>query len=201
VSQPTAIGRRERKKMTTRLAIADAALRLFLEKGYEEVTLTEIADLADVAVTTLFTHFPDGKESLVFGNVGSDAPAREDRGSLMLAAIERRPAGTGVLDAIEAFISARGPFAENAPPESARRLRLIRDTPALRAYARDQWLRTADSVAAALARSGGAKYDDTTITALARFALEAPDLASDDLHPRQALHQIFDHLRAGWPDL
>ena len=62
-SQPA--GRRERKKVATRAAIADAALQLFLVRGYDQVSVRDVADAADVAVTTLFQHFP-GKEALVF---------------------------------------------------------------------------------------------------------------------------------------
>ncbi|HWO62981.1 MAG TPA: helix-turn-helix domain-containing protein, partial [Umezawaea sp.] len=58
-------GRRERKKAATRQALADAALRLFLERGFDAVGVREIADAADVATTTLFKYFPT-KESLVF---------------------------------------------------------------------------------------------------------------------------------------
>ena len=59
------MGRRERKKAATRQALADAALRLFLEHGYDQVTVRDIAEAADVSTTTLFKHFP-GKEALVF---------------------------------------------------------------------------------------------------------------------------------------
>ncbi|MFE2143549.1 TetR/AcrR family transcriptional regulator, partial [Streptomyces sp. NPDC059456] len=53
---PAPTGRRERKKAATRRAIADAALHLFLERGYDEVGIREIADAADVSNTTLFKH-------------------------------------------------------------------------------------------------------------------------------------------------
>ncbi|WP_147264659.1 TetR/AcrR family transcriptional regulator, partial [Streptomyces sp. NBRC 110611] len=58
-------GRRERKKAQTRKALADAALRLFLERGYDGVSVKDVAEAADVSVTTLFKHF-SGKEALVF---------------------------------------------------------------------------------------------------------------------------------------
>ncbi len=51
-------GRRERKKAATRQKIADTALRLFLERGYDDVGIRDVAAEADVAVTTLFSHFP-----------------------------------------------------------------------------------------------------------------------------------------------
>ena len=59
------MGRRERKKAQTRRALADAAMRLFTERGYDNVGVREVAEEADVAVTTLFKRFPS-KEALVF---------------------------------------------------------------------------------------------------------------------------------------
>ncbi|MDQ2738888.1 MAG: TetR family transcriptional regulator, partial [Actinomycetota bacterium] len=53
-SEQLVTGRRERKKAATRAAIADAALRLFLARGYDQVSVKDVADAADVAVTTLF---------------------------------------------------------------------------------------------------------------------------------------------------
>src|SRR3954470_16787625 len=58
-------GRRERKKAATRQKIADTALRLFLERGFDSVGIRDVAAEADVAVTTLFSHFA-AKEALVF---------------------------------------------------------------------------------------------------------------------------------------
>ncbi|MDX3103463.1 substrate-binding domain-containing protein [Nonomuraea angiospora] len=61
--QPPA--RRERKKAETRRAIADAALRLFALRGFDAVTVNEVAEAADVSAKTVFNHFPV-KEQLFF---------------------------------------------------------------------------------------------------------------------------------------
>lgn len=59
-------GRRERKKRETRQTLADAALRLALEKGPDNVTVEEIAEAADVSVRTFFNYFPH-KEYAILG--------------------------------------------------------------------------------------------------------------------------------------
>lgn len=58
-------GRRERKKRQTRQSISVIATDLFLEKGFDVVTVAEVAAAADVAVQTVFNHFPT-KEDLFF---------------------------------------------------------------------------------------------------------------------------------------
>ncbi|HUR06113.1 MAG TPA: helix-turn-helix domain-containing protein [Nonomuraea sp.] len=57
--------RRDRKKQQTRQAIGDAAMRLFLERGFDSVTIADVAREADVAVQTVFNHF-SSKEDLFF---------------------------------------------------------------------------------------------------------------------------------------
>lgn len=61
----TGVGRRERKKLRTRQVISDLATELFIERGFDHVTVAEVAKAADVAVQTVFNHFP-AKEDLFF---------------------------------------------------------------------------------------------------------------------------------------
>ncbi|MCF6473168.1 TetR/AcrR family transcriptional regulator [Nonomuraea sp. MG754425] len=57
--------RRDRKKQQTRQAVGAAAMRLFLDRGFDSVTIADVAREADVAVQTVFNHFPS-KEHLFF---------------------------------------------------------------------------------------------------------------------------------------
>jgi AcrR family transcriptional regulator len=57
--------RRTRKRLATRLSISDAATRLFFERGFDAVTVDEIAEAADLGRMTVFNHFPR-KEDMFF---------------------------------------------------------------------------------------------------------------------------------------
>ena len=63
-------GLRERKKLQTRELIAETARRLFAERGFEAVTVAEVARAADVAEKTVFNYFPT-KEDLVYWRLES----------------------------------------------------------------------------------------------------------------------------------
>ncbi|GEB53975.1 MULTISPECIES: TetR/AcrR family transcriptional regulator [Streptomyces] len=187
----TQSGRRERKKAATRQALADAATRLFLERGYDEVGVREIAEAADVSVTTLFKHFPDGKEALVFDQ-------EADRESALITAVRERPAGLTVPGALRRMMADERSRQVREDPRFPDFLRLIEETPALREYARRMWLRHEQALAAAIADDAGLSPDDVGCRALAHFALEAASLVRGQQDPDDALDRIFALLDNGW---
>jgi AcrR family transcriptional regulator len=183
-------GRRERKNAQTRAALADAALQLFLEKGYDAVSVKEIADAVDISVPTVFNHVPDGKQALIFDD---GAERREN----LLAAVRGRADGQSVMAALREFIAGRGPFVADATPEFRRRTDLIMTTPALRGYTRKLWISCEEPLAAAIATEMGNPPDDLTARAVARYVLEIPEFVGDAADPVDALHAVFDLLEHG----
>ncbi|WP_245633630.1 TetR/AcrR family transcriptional regulator [Amycolatopsis jejuensis] len=184
-------GRRERRKAETRRRLDEAALRLFLEHGYDGVTVAQIADAADISVATLFAHVPDGKEALIF----DDGTERREG---IVAAVRERPDGEPVLHALQQFFAHRGPYANELPPEHAPKRNLIVSTPALHGYARRLWHSCENELAAALAEDSGRAPDDLKVRALARFILEIPDLTGTEPDPAAALATVVELLESGW---
>ncbi|MGW7600488.1 TetR/AcrR family transcriptional regulator [Streptomyces antimycoticus] len=188
IQEPQTPGRRERKKAATRKAIADAALHLFLERGYDNVGIREIADAADVSTATLFKHFPS-KEALVF-----DMDA--DREASLLDAVHQRPEEQSLLAALRDYVLARANISRDA--EMAQFLELIRSTPALSKYAHRMWMRHEGALTQAITEASGAPPGDPTCAALAHFALETAALARASADPPMAVESAFDLLEHGW---
>lgn len=183
-------GRRERKKTQTRKALADAALDLFLERGYDSVGVREVADAADVSVTTLFKYFPS-KEALVFD-------LDESIEAELVSAVRDRAAGQSIPQVLRELVRRRV-AAVAAFPHTPAFARMVEDTPTLRDYARRMWLRHESALARAIAAEIDMPEDDVTCAAFARFALEAADLAHRHADPPRAVDAIFALLENGWP--
>jgi AcrR family transcriptional regulator len=127
-----ATGLRERKKQQTRELIAETARRLFGERGFEAVTVAEIAREAEVSAQTVFNYFPT-KEDLVYWRLESF----EDE---LLGTIRERAPGESVLAAFGRFVRAPRGMLATYDPETRERLaaltRMIVSSPAL--LAREQ---------------------------------------------------------------
>ncbi|WP_225726629.1 MULTISPECIES: TetR/AcrR family transcriptional regulator [unclassified Nocardia] len=181
-------GRRERKKAATRQKIADTALRLFLERGYEAVGIRDVAAAADVAVTTLFSHFAS-KEALVFEQ-------DQDFEQRLTLAVTARPSADPLIPALRREMHAivRHCAGEGAAPIR----RMIDASPALREYEESMRLRHAESLAAAIATDLGLSHATTACRTIARFVIDAFSLARQSADPRAAVDEIFGMIEAAW---
>ncbi|MGW3657866.1 TetR family transcriptional regulator [Streptomyces sp. NPDC005151] len=86
------ISLRERKKQLTYQAVSDAAIAMFLERGFDKVSVAEVAAAADISKPTLFRYFP-AKEDLALHRFAD----HEDEAARVVAA---RPEGESPLDAL-----------------------------------------------------------------------------------------------------
>jgi AcrR family transcriptional regulator len=147
-------GLRELKKHQTREAIAVAALRLFDERGFEAVTVAEVAREANVSEVTVFNYFPT-KEDLF----SSRMQFFEEQ---LLEAVRRRGPGQSALDAFRAMLVERSHrVSEEGRPEAiAKAARLIQLSPSLQAREREIVARYTRQLAELLAADTGVEPND-----------------------------------------
>lgn len=141
------LGLRERKKARTRKAISEAAIALFLERGYDDVPVTEIAEAAEVSKRTLFAYFPT-KDDLVLHRFAD----HEDESARV---VRDRPADESPLDALHRHLritlEQRDPITGLCDAaEVVAFHRLVRDTPALSTALQRYHARSVEALTSAL---------------------------------------------------
>jgi AcrR family transcriptional regulator len=145
---PSKPGLRERKKQQTRDTIARAALELFAERGYDETTIAEIAEAANVSPRTIFAYY-DNKEDILFCEEAGFLDKLEQM-------LDDRPEGTTTVDAIREFLSSI------EPADEAGRLRkqIIMSTPALQMRKGARHAQLEPMLVASIAKDLGAEPGD-----------------------------------------
>ncbi len=185
---------RERRRQETRERIVDAAADLFAERGFDQVSVMEIARRAGVVEKTVFNHFPV-KEGLVFD---ADPPMR----AALVSAVRRRPADEPAAVAagrvVVAAVSQLGsPRALDAVAEMAR---VIRGSRTLVVREREILGTLTDALAEEIRRETAAQPGDLEpwLTAHAVLGLYAAllDLARDRALTGAAGTELTEELRA-----
>lgn len=197
-------GLRERKKRQTRELIVATARRLFAERGFDAVTVAEVAREAGVSSVTVFNHFPR-KEDLFLDRA-------VDASDVLLAAVRDRTPGTDVLAALQAAAADlvdRRHALSGLAPLAAPFFRTVAASPALIARARELGFDLERTLAEELERDPGFDGDATLLAALfiagyrtvlvetaRRVLADDPEeeLATDH---RARLDRLFAALRAG----
>ena len=147
-------GLRDRNKEMTRQAISNVATRLFIERGFEQVSVAVIAREANVARKTVFNYFPR-KEDLVFD--------REEEGRTL---VREALAGRGVQSPVQAFQTLMRKLVERQHPlfkvtdRPVQFWRTVAESPALAARARELQVTLADDLAAMLSDAVGRSHAD-----------------------------------------
>ncbi|MEV0201689.1 TetR/AcrR family transcriptional regulator [Nonomuraea sp. NPDC050691] len=166
-------GLRERKKRETRRRISDVATGLFLMRGFDDVTVAEVARAADVSVNTVFNYFGT-KEDLFLDRQG-------DLEEIYERVIRERRPGESVVDAYRRdFLDAmdtgdwRYGFNEGAEVWG----RVVAESPTLTARTREIQHQVMARVAAVIADETGADPDDVRPELVAAQILDATRLLS-----------------------
>jgi len=156
-------GLRERKKLETRTVIADAAMQLFSTRGFDAVTVADVAEAARVSEKTVFNYFP-AKEDLFF----DEADHREQA---LVAALRERPPGESMLAALRR--SAAANCGRLCSEHFAHFARMIEESPALQRRERQMFARFARVLEAALLDEGQVTQAEAAVAANAVIGAHA----------------------------
>lgn len=142
-------GLRERKKQQTRQLLAETAHRLFAERGFDAVTVAEVARAADVSEGTVFNYFPT-KEDLFYGQMETFEEA-------LVEAVRERAPGESVPTAFRRFVLDRSGrlAAEEVAEVIETAARIITASPALQAREREIVAQYTHALAAVIAEDTG----------------------------------------------
>jgi AcrR family transcriptional regulator len=178
-SARTQVPLRERKQQRARQAIVDAALALFAERGFDEVTVSDIAERAEVGRSTFFRYFGDKQEVLFAGDHPADL-------------IEKLAAPTGSLgDSLPAALSYVRTLMASIVEEITKQPdmyelheRLVAQHPELRARSLRKQRAYADALADQLVRHG-AEPSTATLAAEVGMACYYAGRAAAGIDPRR----------------
>ncbi len=185
------LGLRERKKAKTRNLIQEQALQLFREQGYEETTVDQIAEAAEVSLSTLFRYFPT-KEDLVLRDAFDPA---------FFSAFRKQPAELSPIRALRAAFHEA--LKQMSTEDVLERENLMLTIPELRARMLDEFAGSIQTLNVLLAERVGGSADDIAIQALSGAVVGVVIAAwfrpgdIKDLPDR--VDQILGLLEAGFP--
>jgi AcrR family transcriptional regulator len=196
---------RARKKARSRLAISNVATKMFIERGFDDVTVAEVAAAADVSVATIFNYF-ETKEELFFDREGEVIEAQR-------RFILERKAGETITSVLHReFLAAIDSGVPQLMAQGADFLRTIEGSSALRARVRLGFEKAEATLAETIAGETEAVAGDPTpqivaamlvaiqrtmIESASAAALRGDAVASTKRRLRQACDRAFVLLEGG----
>jgi AcrR family transcriptional regulator len=180
--------------------IAETAFSVFAERGFEDVTVDQVAKSAGISRASFFRYFKTKEEAVL--------AAYEHMGHEIAANVTARPAGENAWAALRAAFDAAMPNYHANRVRSLARLQLTRETPSLRAHQLERQAKWAETIGAALAPRIGAAPGDVAVEALTGAAIAALDAALEswgvsngELDLPNLLDQAFDVIAGPTPTL
>jgi AcrR family transcriptional regulator len=185
-------GLRERKKRETRQRIADVAMGLFMMRGFDNVTVAEVAQAADVSVNTVFNYFST-KEDLF-------ADRQEMAVDLPLQVVREREPGESVVrafrrDFLDAIDTRHWRYGLNLGNDVF--ARIVEASPALVARLRQIQERREEALARMLADELDASADDLTPRLVAAHILGTTRILSGDVVRRMLAGEGWESIAPG----
>lgn len=190
------MGLRERKKIKTRAAIQQHALRLFREQGYTETTIEQIAEAAEISQSTFFRYFPT-KEALIL---------EDDYDPILIQAFKEQPPHLSPIQAVrEAVKTGLAMIPEEEKVALRERMELALSVPELRAATLNQLTETLNMIAELVAARIGRDQDDFYVLTFsgsvigAFMSVLAYCTKKPDADYEALIHEALAYLEAGLP--
>lgn len=195
----TKVSLRAKHVARTRERILSVATALFIQQGFEETTIDQIAEGADVSPRTFFRYFAT-KEALLFDDL-------ESRLDDMATLIERRPVGEPIAETMAQVFCAMVDSLQSTPELRALMIRLLQERPSLRSYQRSAIADRAHAhILGVLAERVGQDPDSLELRAVVASVAACFDLALELWIEDGAegpfdvvLFTCIDAVRQGWP--
>jgi len=156
---------------TVRAQIAETAWSVFAERGFDDVTVNQVAEATGISRASFFRYF-SSKEEAVF-------VALEAMGAEIATALEERPPQEDPWEALRRAFDAATPNYASNPARSLARLNLTRETPSLRAHQLERQAQWRKLIGPALAIRTGVDPEDVRVDAVVGAAQAALDAATE----------------------
>jgi AcrR family transcriptional regulator len=149
----TVSGLRERKKQKTKASIQREALRLFKKHGYDETTIEDIAEAAEISPSTFFNYFPTKEDVVIY----------DEYDPMMFSILTDAPAGETLRQGIQRVLDAFVVVVQNDREDILERSRLVLEVPELRSRIWEELERARDVFAGVIAARTGRDASDFEI--------------------------------------
>ncbi|GCE24964.1 TetR family transcriptional regulator [Dictyobacter alpinus] len=187
-------GRRERKKQQTREKIARVAMELFIERGFEQVIVTEVAEAADVSVNTVYNYFPT-KEDLFFG-------LHQPMEASLAGMVRQREKGEPLLAFLRHLLLGSLEHMKAMPPPEQdvtrqQVFRVMRESPTLQARGRQMTESVEEDLAHAFAEDMGTQLDAIVPRLVAQLILTLYARIFAEYQRRRVKGESSEEIHAG----